>query len=115
MGRAPALLITIVIWAMAGLLTGAPAQAAKRPAGSSDAGYVIIAGVPGLRWDDVSADKTPTLWKLAQRGSIGSLAVRSAHVPTCPADGWVTLGAGNFAERIRVPVAEQCPKLSVPI
>ena len=30
-------------------------------------------------------------------GSIGSLSVRSAHRPTCPVDGWLTLGAGNFA------------------
>ncbi|GIH11609.1 hypothetical protein Rhe02_96760 [Rhizocola hellebori] len=113
MRRVPALLITMVLVALASLLTGAQAQAARPPAGSSSAGYVIIAGVPGLRWDDVSPEVTPTLWKLAQRGSIGSLAVRSAHLPTCPADGWVTLGAGNFAERTRVAVVEQCPELHV--
>jgi hypothetical protein len=59
--------------------------------------YVIVAGVPGLRWEDVSAETTPTLWAMAERGSIGSLAVQSAHQPTCPLDGWVTFGAGNRA------------------
>ncbi len=115
MRRVPAWVITFVLAALASLLTGAQVQAARPPAGSSSAGYVIIAGVPGLRWDDVSPETTPTLWKLAQRGSIGSLAVRSARVPTCQADGWVTLGAGNFAERTKEPVAEQCPELSVEI
>src|SRR5688572_6326878 len=115
MRRVPALLITIMLAALASLLTGAQAQAQRPPAGSNNAGYVIIAGVPGLRWDDVSPETTPTLWKLAQTGSIGSLAVRSARVPTCQADGWVTLGAGNFAQRTKEPVAEQCPELSVEI
>jgi hypothetical protein len=108
-------LITIVLAALASLVFGAQVQAARPPAGSSSAGFVIIAGVPGLRWDDVSPETTPTLWELAQRGSIGSLAVRSAHAPTCPADGWVTLGAGNFAARTKAAVAEQCPELHVVI
>jgi len=41
---------------------------------------------------------TPTLWRLAQQGSIGALSVGSAHQPTCPGDGWLTLGAGNVDE-----------------
>ncbi|WP_232534166.1 hypothetical protein [Plantactinospora sp. KBS50] len=59
--------------------------------------YVLLVGVPGLRWEDVSPETTPTLWRMAGRGSIGSLSVRSAHEPTCPTDGWLTLGAGNYA------------------
>ncbi len=113
--RRAAWALGLVLVALAGVLASAGSAQARPPAGQSSAGYVIIAGVPGLRWDDVSAQTTPTLWKLAQRGSIGSLAVRSAHVPTCSADGWVTLGAGNFAERTKAPVAEQCPPLAVTI
>lgn len=79
-----------------------------RPATSDSqrrADYVIVAGAPGLRWDDLSPTETPTLWQLAARGSIGALAVRSARPVTCPADGWLTLGAGNPAIRtgVRVP------------
>ncbi|MFC7479157.1 hypothetical protein ACFQX7_02430 [Luedemannella flava] len=67
--------------------------------------YVIIAGAPGLRWDDLSPTGTPTLWRLAAQGSIGALAVRSARGVTCPADGWLTLGAGNPAIRTGVRAA----------
>jgi len=77
--------------------------------------YVVIAGAPGLRWDDVDPVRTPTLWAVAQRGSVGALSVRSAQRPTCPADGWITLGAGNYAERTIGPVVGECPPLTVTI
>ncbi len=103
-------MIRLVV-AAALLVVGLPVPAHAAPQASAD--YVIIAGAPGLRWDDVSEQATPTLWRLAQRGSIGALAVRSAHVPTCPADGWATLGAGNFAARTTTPVDADCPPLNV--
>lgn len=113
--RPVALLLSVIFAAIASLLLDLPGRAAgsRTAAVATSADYVIIAGIPGLRWDDVSQTNTPTLWSLAQRGAIGSLAVRSAHVPTCPADGWVTLGAGNFAQRSRVPMDQQCPELNV--
>ncbi|MGC4808774.1 hypothetical protein [Micromonospora sp. DT233] len=89
----PALLTLLVV------VLGVAALAA-RPAGEAPrrtADFVVLVGVPGLRWDDVDPQTTPTLWRMAQEGSIGSLSVRSAHRPTCPVDGWLTLGAGNFA------------------
>jgi hypothetical protein len=61
---------------------------------------VVVVGIPGLRWDQVSATGTPTLWRLAHTGSVGSLSIRSADPLTCPRDGWLTVGAGN---RVRVP------------
>ncbi|HEY8472276.1 MAG TPA: hypothetical protein VIL37_06510 [Natronosporangium sp.] len=88
---------------------------------------VIIAGAVGLHWEDVDREQTPNLWRLAETGSIGSLSARSAHRPTCPADGWVTLGAGNWAAgRLdhQVPVepepeqpasTEPCPPLEVTV
>ena len=65
---------------VSGPATGAP---------SEHVGHVIVAGAAGLRWDDVNPTDTPTLWRLAEQGSIGALSVRSAHSPTCPADGWL--------------------------
>nr|WP_203820690.1 hypothetical protein [Actinoplanes ferrugineus] len=59
--------------------------------------YVIVAGAAGLRWDDLDPRTTPALWREATKGSIGWLSVRSARRTTCPSDGWVTLGAGNYA------------------
>ncbi|MGX6604728.1 hypothetical protein ACWKSP_21740 [Micromonosporaceae bacterium Da 78-11] len=59
--------------------------------------YVIVAGAAGLRWEDLDPQRTPTLWREASLGSIGWLSVRSAQKITCPTDGWLTLGAGNYA------------------
>jgi len=44
--------------------TGAP---------SEHADYVIVAGAAGLRWDDVNPIDTPTLWRLAEHGSVGAM------------------------------------------
>jgi hypothetical protein len=76
---------------------------------------VIVAGAAGLRWDDVNATDTPTMWRLASRGSIGALSVRSARRVTCPGDGWLTLGAGNLARFTTGSVQQVCPPLSVEV
>ena len=82
----------VAIAAIAGLMW--------RPATVSTAhkaDYVVVAGAAGLRWDDINPTDTPTIWSLASKDSIAALSVRSAHNPTCPQDGWLTLGAGNYA------------------
>ena len=98
-GRALLALLALVA-ALAGLPGNAQARTIpQKDTAETRADYVIVAGVPGLRWEDLDATATPTLWKLAERGSIGSMSVRSAVTPTCPADGWTTLSAGNYAFR----------------
>ncbi|GIE90839.1 hypothetical protein [Actinoplanes regularis] len=85
-----------------------------RPAGQADRGtadYVIVAGAAGLRWDDLDPQRTPALWREATKGSIGWLSVRSAHEATCPSDGWLTLGAGNYAAWDTRPVPGKCPPI----
>ncbi len=64
---------------------------------------VVIVGVPGLRWSDVTPESTPKLWELGERSSVGQMSSRSARSRTCPADGWVQLGTGN---RARYPIPE---------
>ena len=61
---------------------------------------VVLIGIAGLRWSDVSAAATPALWRLAQEGSVGSLVVSGIATHTCPADGWLTL---NGAARAAAP------------
>ncbi|WBB89828.1 hypothetical protein [Verrucosispora sp. WMMC514] len=90
---APILLTVLVVALGVTALAARPQSPPSRPS----ADYVVLVGVAGLRWDDVDPERTPTLWRLAREGSIGSLSVRSAHRPTCPVDGWLTLGAGSFA------------------
>ena len=70
----------------------------------------MLIGVPGLLWTDVTAARMPSLWRLARQGSAGSLAVTGVHPLTCPADGWLTLNAGNRAAAARPP-GGACPPL----
>jgi len=100
---------------IAGVVTAAPAQAA--PA-LPTVERVVVVGIPGLRWEDVSARDTPALWRLLQHASAGTLSVRAAKSVTCPIDGWATLGTGNRARGpanpaggcpSQVPLLEQAP------
>jgi hypothetical protein len=77
---------------MLGAVLIAPAAQAARPSAP-----VVLIGIPGLQWADLSADATPNLWKLAGQGSIASLSVRTVGTWTCPADGWLTVSAGTRA------------------
>jgi hypothetical protein len=74
--------------------------------------YVIIAGAAGLRWDDIDQQRTPTLWREASKGAIGWLSVKSANHTTCPDDGWLTLGAGNYGAYGTQRVTGECPALN---
>ena len=102
--------LAITIAAIVGLM--------ERPSTVSTAhraGYVIIAGAAGLRWDDINPTDTPTLWRLAQQDAIAALTVRSARTPTCPSDGWLTLGAGNYVRSADQVVGGQCPPANATI
>lgn len=75
-----------------------PAAAAPTvPAHDTAHGHAVLIGVPGLRWSDIDPQDTPTLWKLADRGAIGNLSVRTVTATTCSTDGWLTVSAGQRA------------------
>jgi hypothetical protein len=82
---------------------------AARP--GAPAAHVVLVGIGGLRWSDVSPTATPALWRLARAGSVGSLVVSGIRPRTCPADGWLTLNAGA---RAAVPPAAAGPCPAVP-
>ncbi|WP_428966943.1 hypothetical protein [Micromonospora fluostatini] len=104
--RAAPILLTLVVVALAvTALTVRPGTGT--PQRSAD--YVVLVGMAGLRWDDVDPETTPTLWRMAREGSIGSLSARSAQRPTCPVDGWLTLGAGNYAAWDGSRPPDACP------
>jgi hypothetical protein len=102
--------VLIVCAAAASLAGLAVRPAAGLPQGTAD--YVIVAGAAGLRWEDLDPQRTPALWQEASRGSIGWLSVRSAHHATCPADGWLALGTGNYAFWDNRQVTGQCPAVA---
>jgi len=106
--------LVALLAAIASLVGLVPRPATGAPGHTVD--YVLVAGAAGLRWDDVNPSDTPTLWRLAQQGSIGALSVGSAHVPTCAGDGWATLGAGSYAQlTFAQMLGDSCPPLSVSI
>jgi hypothetical protein len=88
--------------------SGRAAPAARGPARRT--APVIVIGISGLRWTDISPSQTPALWRLAERGSVGSLVVSGARTLTCPADAWLTLNAGASAVATAGP-ATPCPGL----
>jgi hypothetical protein len=86
------------------------ARAGVASTGSVVPGHVVIVGISGLRWTDVSAAQTPALWRVTSDGSPGSLVDYAILPHTCPADAWLTMNAGN---RARAPHTEKgpCPAL----
>ena len=87
------------------VLLGAPAHAAPahaaqapRPAAQALAGHVVVAGISGLTWSDVTPATTPELWRLATAGSVGSLVDYAQQPLACPADGWLTLNSAARAQ-----------------
>jgi hypothetical protein len=92
-------------------LAGAPAAHAQTALASDVRGaQVLVVGAPGLRWSDVTPGTTPALHALAQRSAAGVLSVKARPALSCPADGWLTLGAGSRAEAYGAP----CAELSLP-
>lgn len=66
-------------------------------AGPAAASPVVVVGVPGLRWDDLSPAATPNLWRLAGRSGLANMTTYTVSGVTCPADGWLTVSAGQRA------------------
>ncbi len=65
---------------------------------ATPARHVIVVGLGGLRWSDITPAATPAIWRLAERGSVGSLRDSAVWPRACPADGWLTLnGAARAA------------------
>jgi hypothetical protein len=101
-----ALLVTLL-----GIGIAVPAQAALHPAAAptatptpapaasatSGAKPVVLVGVAGLRWDDVTTLTTPALWQLSREGSVGLVTTRSVSARGCPADGWLAVSSGDRA------------------
>ncbi|RKS80292.1 hypothetical protein CLV35_0718 [Motilibacter peucedani] len=109
MHRAVVRVLLACALAAVALCTGltAPAQAAPgdRP--------LVVLGVGGLRWDQLSSSSTPGLWSLLDGAALGSLVTRTARPVTCPSDGWLTIGAGRRAQAVAhsgpAGSRERCP------
>ena len=62
---------------------------------------VTLILVPNLRWEDISATSTPTLYRLARAGAIGDINARSRTrlqgLAASPLEGALTISAGSWA------------------
>ncbi|UYM07562.1 hypothetical protein [Solicola gregarius] len=58
---------------------------------------VAYVGAGSLRWDQLTPQTTPTLWRLVGDSAVASMSVRSARDVTCSLDAWLTIGAGSKA------------------
>jgi hypothetical protein len=104
--------LVVLAAALGVVVTGAgSASAASTGAGGpAVARHVVIVGISGLRWTDVSATRTPALWRVTSAGSPGSLVDYAILPHTCPADAWLTMNAGNRAQ-VRHGEKSPCPAL----
>jgi hypothetical protein len=75
---------------------------------------VVVVGVAGLTWDDVSAERTPALWRLLDQGAAaGAATVRVGDGRACPADGWLSLSAGRPSTAPRTRTGDCAPPPAV--
>ena len=79
--------LTVAAGLFAGLVAGAPAASADQHGTARQTGVVLV-GVPGLAWPDVTAEDMPTLFELAGNDAAASLSVRTIRSRTCTVDGW---------------------------
>jgi hypothetical protein len=94
--------------------TTTAAGAARAQSSSQDAATarpVVLIGISGLRWTDLSPTATPALWRLAEGGSVGSLVVSAVRTLTCPADAWLTVNSGARATATQQPGQCRLPQV----
>lgn len=84
-------------------------------------GPLVVVVAPTLTWQDITAETTPQLWALAERGAVANLSTHAVADHTCAVDGWLTLSAGVSASQGQTPrpgapgAGPVCPALPVPV
>ena len=57
-------------------------------------GPLVVVSMPALTYADTPDTRGSTLWRLARRGAVGSLATRNLSGHSCSLQAWLTLSAG---------------------
>lgn len=116
--RAAVLTVAAVGLTLAGLTIGGPTatslESAREAQGVDEqdaqgASGVVLVGVPGLAWPDVTAEDMPTLYEMVGREAVASLSVRTIRSRTCTVDGWLSVGAGRRATDLTDIIGDGSP------
>ncbi|WP_236864936.1 hypothetical protein [Brevibacterium daeguense] len=92
------------------------AAADQAPAGSDGAAQsLVVIGASGLSLGDIDPETTPRLHAFAEQAAMANLSVRSLTSSTCPASGWLTLGAGVRAGAVELPDPDEPASPSTPL
>lgn len=86
----------LVVLAIGSCFIAANAPAAR----AQECRRAVVFTVPGVTWEQVAREEPPNLLAVAERGAVGSVAVRTNSARTTYASGFATIGAGT---RIDVP------------
>lgn len=82
-----------------------PAPVAPEPPPDADralAAPLVVVGVGGLSWAELTPDRTPTLWSLLEDGAAAAaVTVHTSGQPACPLGGWLSLSAGRASTSAR--------------
>ena len=97
-GAVRAALVACLLAVLAAFVVVGSSPASAQTTATTPVRHVVVVGISGLRWSDVTPAATPTLWRLAGQGSVGSLVDYAVLPLTCPADAWLTLNAGARAQ-----------------
>lgn len=93
--------LSVAVAASGSVALAAPSRALTAPsravAAQTTVAPVVLVGTSGLRWADVSPERTPNLARLAGAGAIADVTVRSVRRAACPVDGWLAVSAGRRA------------------
>ncbi|MYW05055.1 hypothetical protein [Streptomyces sp. SID3343] len=103
------LLLAVLATALA--LSALPSTASAATASAPAADHVVLLGIPGLTWDDITPQRTPALAALTGHAATAAMSVRTVHPRACPVDGWLTTGAGARSTDFRTDAAtaKPCP------
>ncbi|MDY5152647.1 hypothetical protein SAMN05421878_102125 [Actinobaculum suis] len=79
------------------------------PTAQTGAAPVVIIGASGLEWEQLTEENAPHLLDFQTTARAANVVVRGASRTPCPAEGWLTLGAGA-----RAKIDGPCTALSGP-
>ena len=81
---------------VAGPLEPAPLVPAESDSTLAVQAPLVVAGIGGLRWEDVTPALTPTLWSLIDDGAdLAAVTLYTNGRTSCPDGGWLSLSAGR--------------------